>query len=269
MIAVLQAPLRLLLASTWAALASLGPMALASAQDLSQRSQDIGVLREMIREIEVEKKIVIFSRDLGPVVVERENFGFIAGWLVLDGRIAPGEVPAWTQQQLARSKLYLDTLKRELASLESGQPPTNVPPPAAPAGAADDRVLWPIPMDWLKVRGIVDGTYSVECKGQRNIMDPIRVAGTFRLVLSGDGKVSGTFDNPPTSIYGVKNGVILPAGTASGEAETIVPQQPSLRWAATFDRAGNELRMTSGTINLVPYGVALNCETGTLLPAPR
>jgi hypothetical protein len=118
-------------------------------------------------------------------------------------------------------------------------------------------------MEWTKTRGTISGTFLAECSG-------LRKEGLFALVLVGDGTVRGAFETgyPEFTRYRVE-GTVLPDGTASGKSFRVAPDpgDPNFFWTVRFSRSGNQLLMSSNTLDLLaaergPNAMLIDCKPG-------
>jgi hypothetical protein len=235
----------------------------------NERQNRMADLNDLLFEVARGGRKMIFDAGGKMVIIETSRLNKIALWLVANGGLTPGQIPAWQEEQVNKAIRARDALVAELAALKTAStinpetPPPSTPPPAPPsnppaAPLPTDGVAWPDPMDWLKVRGETRGTFLVEC-------DQVKRTGPFRLALAGDGSVSGVFDDFPNYRYAV-TGTILADGTASGRADAAVPREVTMKWTATFQRSGSALLMAASTLDLQPFqgGILIDCKPGSM-----
>ena len=233
----------------------------------SQFDEEIAKLSGLIDDFEKGRTMIITShppsKDGWMVVFERERVGDIAGWMVLSGQLHPDSAQSWAREQNALSQGALAVMKKQLVELEAKR--LAPPAPATPATAAPPpgAINWPTPMEWTKTRGTISGTFLAECSG-------LRKEGLFVLRLVGDGTVRGDFETayPDFTRYRVE-GTILPDGTASGKSFGVVrdPGDSNFYWTARFSRSGNQLLMSSNTLDLLaaergPNAILFDCKPG-------
>jgi hypothetical protein len=144
---------------------------------------------------------------------------------------------------------------------------TAPPPPApTPPSAAASAIDWPVPMDWLAVKGVVRGTYVAECAGNPNRgYSAIKSAGSYRLEFLGDGKVRAIYSDDVRQYSGL--GDIKADGSASGESRSTNAEVPHLKWTAQFQRSGADLVISSHTLDpwpaeRGPRSLLVECKPG-------
>jgi hypothetical protein len=193
------------------------------------------------------------------------------GAAVFQGVLDPDSIPEQIRTMRVMTNIYLkDYIEPDLADARACLAkiklgPQAPPPPGLPAAAAS-QIDWPVPMDWLAVKGVVRGSYVAECAGNPNAgYSAVKSAGSYRLEFLGDGKVRGIFGDDAREYSGL--GEIKADGSASGDARPTNPEIAYLHWTARFQRSGIDLQMPSHTLDLMaasrgPQAILVNCKPG-------
>ena len=258
-----------LLAVAETARAQCDPMTMTEAEkvELTMRVRaEIVDLEEIKRKIEVEHHVLLLSPG-GVVLVTSEQAGSVFGAAVFQGALDPDSIPSRVNVLRAMTRIYLRDiieagLKDSRACLErTGQPP---PPRSTTPSAAASQIDWPVPMEWIGVKGVVGGSYLAECTGYRDYA-PFRSAGTWRLEFLGNGRMAGVFEDDARR-YTI-TGDIKTDGSASGEARSGNSEVPHLVWSTQFQRSGVDLLLSSHKLDLMaaargPHSVLVECKPG-------
>jgi hypothetical protein len=237
--------------------------------DLNQRIQDLETIRN---KIEKEHHVVMIYPG-GAGMVTAEQAGELFGAAVFEGRLHPDSIPRQIAIIRLATNVYLrdhilpdiESARECWAELNGTAPATPTPVPTPPSAAAS-QIDWPAPMDWIRVKGQVRGSYVAECAGNSNLGYPaVKSAGTYRLEFLGDGRVRGIFGDDARQYSGL--GEIKPDGTATGDARTTDPEVFFLRWTARFERLGVDIQMPSHTLDVMsasrgPYSILVDCKPG-------
>jgi hypothetical protein len=239
----------------------------------------LGLNREIVEletirdKIEKEHHVVIVYTDevggKGASMITSQQAGELFGARVFEGRLDPASIPAEIARIRLATNIYLrdyilpdlEEARKCWAQLNGTAPPT--PAPTTPSAAAS-AIEWPAPMDWIKVKGVVRGSYVAECAGYRDY-PAIRSAGTWRLELLGDGNVRGIFVDGARESSGI--GSIKTDGSASGVSRSSNVEMPLLGWTARFERSGVDLLMSSHTLDLRSaergrFSILVECKPG-------
>jgi hypothetical protein len=242
--------------------------------DLNSRIADLETIRD---KIEKEHHVVIMYTDevggRGASMITSQQAGELFGARVFEGRLDPDSIPTEIARIRRATIIFLrNSLLPELeearkcwAQLNGSAPPTPTPAPTPPSAAAS-QIDWPVPMDWIAVKGIVRGSYVAECAGNANAgYSAIKSTGSYRLEFLGDGKVSGVFGDDARQYSGL--GDIQADGTAIGDARPTDPEIAYLHWTARFQRSGVDLQMPSHTLDLMaasggPQSILVDCKPG-------
>jgi hypothetical protein len=237
--------------------------------DLNQTIRDLETIRD---KIEKEHHVVMIYPG-GAGMVTSQQAGEAFGAAVFEGRLHPDSIPRQIAIIRLATNVYLrdyilpdlENARKCWAELNGTAPPTPSPAATTPS-AAPSQIDWPVPMDWIAVKGLVRGSYVAECTGNPNRGYPaVKSAGTFRLEFLGDGKVRGIFGDDAREYSGL--GEIKADGTATGEARSTDPEGFFLRWTARFERVGIDLMMPSHTLDVMgasrgPYSILVDCKPG-------
>jgi hypothetical protein len=236
---------------------------------LALRTRDeIVDLEEVKRKIEVEHHVLLVAPD-GVILATPEQAGGLFGAAVFKGGVHPDSIPSLIRTIRVITNIYLRDhieagLKKSRACLERiGQPP---PPRSTTPSAAASQIDWPVPMDWIAVKGEVRGSYVAECAGYRD-RPAFRSAGTWRLEFLGDGQVRGVFGDDARQYSGL--GAIKADGSASGESRSSNAEVPHLKWTTQFQRTGVDLVISSHTLDLWPaergpHSLLVECKPGDM-----
>jgi hypothetical protein len=233
--------------------------------DAEQRIAD---LEKIKRQIEVENHVLLIFPG-GASLVESGHVAGLYSHLILQGEMHPDSViPRVRDLRLATNVYLHDFIEPDLKGardclerLKQGAPPA---PPPGPPSAAASPIDWPVPMDWIAVKGTVRGSYVAECAGYRDY-PAFRSAGTWRLEFLGDGKVRGVFGDDARQYSGL--GAIKADGSASGLARSSNEEVPHLSWSAQFQRSGVDLVISSHKLDLMAtsrgtYAILVECKPG-------
>jgi hypothetical protein len=236
---------------------------------VNERIQDLEAIK---RQIEVEHDImVIFPGGVG--LITSKQAGEMFGAAVFQGVLDPDSIPARIRTMRAMTNIYLkDHIEPDLKSARECWERLNGPaapaaPPPVPSAAAS-AIDWPVPMDWLAVKGVVQGSYVAECAGNPNRgYSAIKSAGSYRLEFLGDGKVRGIFGDDMRQYSGL--GDIKADGSASGESRSSNAEVPHLKWSAQFQRSGVDLVISSHKLDLMAasrgtYAILVECKPGDM-----
>lgn len=231
---------------------------------------EAAVLRQLISEIETERKIV-FS-PFGNVslsslyVLDRDQVGAIAGYQVASGQLNPDSLESWTRKQIAFSRAAIQVMKEQLKRLEEGGGWSEPPAPAGPtsrnvptAQVDPNAIYWPTPMAWTEVRGQIRGDYHVQCYYRDNRLPEIR--GRFLLDFRGGGVVLGSYTDDRYTREA--NGLVQTDGQASGNGRT---NESTIMWSARLTRSGNALVIEQSSLLLTPFESRGRCDPGVMDP---
>jgi hypothetical protein len=233
-------------------------------------NRKISDLETIKHQIEVEHHVIILYPG-GAGMVTSEQAGELFGAAVFEGGLNPDSIGARIAEIRYATNLYLRDYilpdlqgQRECWEQLNGMAPAPPPAPTTPSAAAASAIEWPVPMDWIKVKGVARGSYVAECAGYRDY-PAFRSAGTWRLELIGDGKVRGIFVDGAIEYSGV--GSINASGSASGLSRSSNVELPLLGWTAQFERSGADLLMSSHTLDLRsaergPFSILVECKPG-------
>ena len=235
--------------------------------ELNDRIRDLETIRE---KIEKEHDVVIIYPG-GAGMVTSQQAGELFGAAVFEGRVHPDSIPSLIAVIRLATNMYLrDYILPDLENARNCWEQLNGPAPPTPSptppSAAASQIDWPAPMDWIKVKGQVRGSYVAECAGNPNLgYSPIKSAGSYRLEFLGDGKVRGIFGDDARQYTGL--GEIKADGSASGESRSADAEIPSLKWTTQFGRSGVDLLISSHTLELDPpqrgvYAILVDCNPG-------
>lgn len=233
--------------------------------------EKIWQLEKIKRQIEVEHDILMIFPD-GVGLVGASAAAGLFSHAVLLGAIHPDAIVTLVRDMRQATNYYLHQviepdLAAERACLEKLKLGPQPPPPPAPAptpSAAASQIDWPVPMDWIAVKGSVGGSYVAECSAYREYAG-FRSAGTWRLEFLGDGKVRGVFGDSVRQYTGF--GEIKADGSASGLARSSNEEVPHLSWSAQFQRSGVDLVISSHKLDLMAaprgtYAILVECKPG-------
>ena len=235
-----------------------------------QTNDEIKDLEEIKDKIEKQHHVVIIYAG-GAGMITSQQAGELFGAAVFEGRLDPKFIPGEIANIRLATNIYLrdhilpglEGSRRCLAQLTGAAPTPPAPTPPSEAASAID---WPVPMDWLAVKGVVRGTYIAECAGNPNAgYSAIKSAGSYRLEFLGDGKVRGIFGDDAREYSGL--GDIKADGSASGESRSTNEEAPGLSWSAQFQRSGVDLAMSSHKLDLMPaqrgpHSILVECKPG-------
>ncbi|HEY7471673.1 MAG TPA: hypothetical protein VIE68_04925 [Gemmatimonadota bacterium] len=213
---------------------------------LRRLGEEIRDLESIQRRIEAEGYIVLLG-DRGTALVSPEQ---AAGFE--QNQKLRADTKTFLQTQLLPQ---LDAARKEHARLTSllGQDPSERPslPAAWTLPAAGGETVWPDPMDWTMVRGSWAGRFWIGCGGE---VEGVERTGPFRLVLEGNGRVVGTFEEgglawpAPGTIVACRGSQIrcldMADGWASGEGGG--PDGGTYRWDVELGRGGAALTRVNG-----------------------
>jgi len=238
---------------------------------LAMRTRDEMVeLDEIKRKIEVEHHVLTIFPD-GVALVTPQQAGGLFGAAVFKGGVHPDSIPSLIRTMRVATNVYLRDIiepglkkARECWERLNGTAPP--PPESTPPSAAASAIDWPVPMDWLGVKGVVRGTYVAECAGNPSRgYSAVKSAGSYRLEFLGDGKVRGIFGDDVRQYSGL--GDIKADGSASGESRSTNEEAFRLGWSAQFQRSGVDLAMSSHKLDLMPsqrgpHSILVECKPG-------
>ena len=107
---------------------------------------------------------VLFSTGEKTIVLDAPRLDKIALWLVANGGLTPGQMGNWKTEQIEASKQAAENLRAELAALRGATTiATSTTTAAEPASGDPLAVSFPDPMDWRGARGMIIGTYFLDC----------------------------------------------------------------------------------------------------------
>ena len=236
--------------------------------DTEQKIYDLEMIRQ---QIENDHHVLVMFPG-GVVLVTPQQAGTLFGNAVFQGALDPDSISNRIRELNVMTGIYLrdyiipdldgaraclEKLKKPLGS----DPPT---PPPGPPSAAATPIDWPVPMDWIAVKGSVRGSYVAECSGYRDY-PAFRSAGTWRLEFLGDGKVRGVFGDDARQYSGL--GEIKADGSTSGLSRSSNEEVPHLSWSAQFERSGVNLLIASHKLDLMApsrgiYSILVECKPG-------
>jgi hypothetical protein len=232
--------------------------------------EEIYQLEKIKRQIEVEHDIMTIYPG-GAGLITSEQAGEMFGAAVFQGVLDPDSIPERIRTMRVMTNIYLkDYIEPDLADaracLAKIKLGPQAPPPPGPPSAAASQIDWPVPMDWLGVKGSVGGSYVAECSGYRDY-PAFRSAGTWRLEFLGDGQVRGVFGDEARQYSGL--GAIKSDGSASGLARSSNEEVPHLSWSAQFQRSGVDLVISSHKLDLMAasrgtYAILVECKPGDM-----
>lgn len=230
--------------------------------------EKIWQLEKIKRQIEVEHDILLIYPG-GAGLVGRDAAAGLFSHAVLLGAMHPDSIAPQVRAMREATNYYLHQiiepdLANARACLERIKRGPQAPPAPGPPSAAASQIDWPVPMDWIGVKGVVRGSYVAECSGHRDY-PAVRSAGSWRLEFLGDGKVRGIFGDDSREYSGL--GEIKADGSASGESRSTNAEVPYLKWTTQFQRSGVELLISSHTLDLMPpqrgvYIILVECKPG-------
>jgi hypothetical protein len=213
-------------------------------------------LEDVIRKIETQGHVTLVTR-AGGALLSREQIESLFVTLAFNGA-DPSQLAADARQVGIGTRIYLnDVIKPDLERARRDREGLlNRPLGASPT------VDWPVPMDWMFVRGTIQGTYHIPCSFEGKPLPPLQ--GPFRLNLTGDGGVAAWFTND----FGETSaeGTISADGGARGSGMAGGGVAARYSWSVRFVRSGDTLMMSSHTLQLEPEDAAARCEPGYLRP---
>jgi hypothetical protein len=236
--------------------------------------EKIWQLEKIKRQIEVEHDILLIYPG-GAGLVRASDAAGLFSHAVLLGAMDPDSIAPEVRKMRAATTYYLrqivePDLIAARACLERIKGGPQAPPAPAPPSAAATPIDWPVPMNWVAVKGSVSGSYLAQCAGRPNIGYPaVRSAGTYRLEFLGDGSVNSVFADDQRMYKG--SGSIKADGTAGGDSRSTNPEAIYLRWTARFERVGIDLHMPSHTLDVMgattgPQSILVDCAPGYMRP---
>jgi hypothetical protein len=243
---------------------------LLAAATATAQSNEAAELRELIAEIEFERKMVFSPTGVSSYstlfVLDRDHVSAIAGYKTFTGQLHPDSVESWTRQQIAFSRAAVRVMKEQLGRLERGEGWTSPPPTPGPttrdvpnAQVNSGATYWPTPMDWREVRGQVRGEYRVQCYYRDSRLPELR--GRFLLDLRGGSVVLGSYTDDRTTREA--NGQISSDAAAGGNGRA---NDSTLTWTAKFGRSGDALVIENSRLILVPSEPNGRCDSGVIDP---
>jgi hypothetical protein len=225
-------------------------------------------LEKIKRQIEVEHDIMTIYPG-GAGLITSKQAGEMFGAAVFQGVLDPDSIPDRIRTMRVVTNIYLkDHIEPDLAAARAClgriKRGPQAPPEPDPPSAAASQIDWPVPMDWIAVKGAVRGSYGVECSGYRDYK-AFRSAGTWRLEFLGNGQVWGVFGDSLRQYSGP--GSIKADGSASGLARSTNEEVPHLSWSAQFQRSGVDLLISSHKLDLMaaqrgPHSILVECKPG-------
>jgi hypothetical protein len=219
-----------------------------------ERRQRVEELRGLVAETDANRLVIVTAGDQRSIV-RHDRLPKIAAWMVANGKATPAEAAEWIEDQKARSRLAAEGLRELLEALQ-GAEGVILPTPAG-------SDYFPIPMDWLAVRGEVRGTYRIGCYSGNDPIPDYR--GTFTIELVGDGTVRGTYEDEGQQYQ--SSGLVSYMGgdyaSLSGHgAQTL---ESTFRWEARVYREGNKIMMMArARVFLKPDVESSRCDPGWL-----
>jgi len=224
----------------------------------AEHQSRVADLRRLIDDLN-SNRMVLMTASGDTIPVSNERLHDIARWLAKQdpkkGGLTALEVPGWINDQIEKSRELIPTLTKQLAGLTSNPQPL--------LGAT--KIEWPVPMDWMKVKGTMPLHHYVVCQFTRAL--PLDEAA--RLDLQGNGEVILVL-SPGTDNQASIPGGMIPQGIATGQGRRTLPTNPPhrgfVRWRVQFNRMNDDLVMTSYIVGFVPDQSGMTCETSRLEP---
>lgn len=241
----------------------------ATDQELNNRllrlAEEIRDLEILQRRIEVERHMILLL-DRGTALVSPEQAAGLLLVQTAEGKANGGSIAEHERKVRADTQTFLqnEILPRLKAARQEHQRLTDLltqdplDRPSLPTPwtvpVAGGETVWPDPMDWTKVRGSWSGRFWIGCGGEREGVERV---GPFVLVLEGNGRVVGTFEEggfvwpAPGTIEGCRwSGIRClddADGWASGEGGG--PGGGTYRWNVELGRSGATLTRVNGWFN--------------------
>jgi hypothetical protein len=223
-----------------------------------ERRQRVEELRGLVAETDANRLVIVTTGDQRSAV-SADRLPKIAAWMVANGKATPAEAAEWIEDQKARSRLAAEGLRKLLEALQ-GAEGVILPTPAG-------SDYFPIPMDWLAVRGEVRGTYRIGCHSDNDPIPDFYLTGTFTIELVGDGTVRGTYEDEgkqyqSSGVVDYLGGGRDYASLSGSGAQTL---ESTFRWDARVFREGNKIMMMADAhLFLNPEVETTRCDRGTL-----
>jgi hypothetical protein len=220
----------------------------------AEQQSRVADLKKLLDDLNNNRKVLITESGV-PIPVPYERLQDIAKWLEKEGGLTALEVQGWIDDQLKKSRDMIPSMTEELEGLTSNPQPL--------LGAT--KIEWPVPMDWMKVKGTMHLTHYVVCQFTRAL--PLDEAA--RLELQGNGELILVL-SPETDNQASVPGMMIPHGIATGQGRRTLPTDPPVRgyvrWRVQFNRMNDDLVMTSYIVGFVPDQAGMTCETSRLEP---
>lgn len=214
---------------------------------------------------------VLFSTGEKTIVLDSPRLDKIALWLVANGGLTPGQMGDWKAEQIEASKRAAENLRAELAALRGATTiATSTTAAAEPASGDPLAVSFPDPMDWRGARGMIIGTYFLDCgewSGGTYTAGP-NEEGRWGIIFQGDGTMRAGF-KPSLPPHNVSNADWV-AGSDTQWTSGSIDSQGSfgnaggrgpvrggeLRWSISVRRPGGENRIETflSDVQVVVHG---------------